>query len=809
MLQDVRFALRLLAREPWFSAAAVVVLALGIGINAMVFTLVNAVLFKNLPFPDAGRLYMLGWRAPSGGGIALSYPELQDLRGQARTFAGIAAFTGQNVNISGDRGLPDQVRVARLTANAFSVLRQQPLLGRDFRPDDEATGAEAVVILGYDLWQTRYAGDRDVLGRILRLDGEPATIVGVMPPDMQFPANADLWTPIRPTPNQAQGRTARFLGVFGRLAQDAGRTEATTELNGIAGRLAAEYPDAHTELTAIVVETFNDRFNGGEVRVVFLAMMGAVGFVLLIACANVANLQLSRSVRRTREIAVRIAMGATRWHIVRQLLVESVLLALLGGLIGLGLTAAGVRIFDAAVADVGKPYWIDFGIDYVVFGYMAAVCVLTGVLFGLAPALQVSRTNVSDTMKEGGRGTTGGRRARWFTATMVVGELAMTIVLLAGAGLMIRSFLQLYTLDIGVRTEHVMTMRVQLAGEKYNSEEARRMFFERLEPKLASIPGVEAVAFTTSVPPLGAQNMAVEIDGRPARAPDEVAPQAAFVRISPRFFEVLGVSVGRGRAFDETDGRPGAETVIVNGRFAAQYFAGEDAIGQRIRLSPTEPVPGRAPEPWRTIAGISPTIRHSSRQELEPRAVVYAPFREGLSGGALLVRSRLDSGAIMNAVRREVQAVDQDQPIFQAQTLDELLSRQRWPYRVFGSLFVLFAFIGLVLSAVGLYAVMAYSVTQRTGEIGMRMALGAAGRQISWLFLKRGLLQLGCGLVLGLGAALLLSRAIETLLVQVTPHDPLTFAVIGAVLTLVGLAACLLPARRATHVDPLVALRAE
>jgi len=810
MLQDVRFALRVIARERWFSAAAVVVLSLGIGINAMVFTLVNAVLLKGLPFPDSGRLYMLGWQTPDGGGSSVSYPELQDWRSQSRTFEGFAAFSNQSFNISGDQGLPEQVRGAHLSANAFGVLRQHPLLGRDFRPEDEARGAEPVVILGHTIWQSRYSGDRNVLGRTVRLNGEPATIIGVMPPDMQFPSSAELWTPIRPTPDQEQRRVARFMGVFGRLAPGVSRTEAATEMTGIAGRLAAEYPDAHKELKAVVVETFNERFNGGEIRVVFLAMMGAVGFVLLIACANVANLQLSRSVRRTREIAVRIAMGASRWRIVRQLLVESILLASLGGLIGLGLTAVGVRLFDAAVSDVGKPYWIIFSIDYTVSGYIAAVCVLTGILFGLAPALQVSKTNVSDTMKEGGRGTTGGRRTRWFSGTMVVAELAMTIVLLVGAGLMMRSFFKLYDLDLGIRTDSVMVMQLQLSGERYTSAEARRMFFERLEPKLGAIPGVEAAAVTTSVPPFGAGRRGIEIAGRPGRNPEEQGPEAAVVSISPHFFGVLDVSITRGRGFHEADGTPGAETAIVNERLAAQYFPGENPIGQRFRFVSRQPAPDAEPEPWRTIVGISPSLRHNSPQDGEPQAAVYIPFRQQPDrGGSLLVRSSLDPGTIMSAVRREVQAIDQDQPVFRAQTLDQMLARSRWPYRVFGSLFVLFAIIGLVLSAVGLYAVMAYSVTQRVGEIGVRMALGAEGRQISWLFLKRGLLQLGLGLALGIGSALLLSRVLRTLLVQVTPSDPLTFVAISGVLTLVGLGACLLPARRATLVDPLIALRAE
>jgi predicted permease len=815
MLHDIRFALRLMGRDKGVALVTVAVLALGIGINAMVFTLVNAVLLKGLPFPESHNLYMLGWRRPDGPGSSVSWPELQEWRTQSRSFAGLAGFSNQSFNISDDRGLPEQARGARLTVNAFGVLRQQPLHGRDFTAQDEQRGAEAVVILGYDLWRNRYSSDPGVLGRTLRLNGEPATIVGVMPPDMQFPSSAQLWAPVRPTPNQEQQRTARFLAVFGRLGPGASRASADTELNGIAGRLSAEYPEAYKELRGAAIETFSERFNGGPIRVVFLSMLGAVGFVLLIACANVANLQLSQSARRAREICVRIAIGATRWRIVRQLLIESILLGLLGGVIGLALTAVGVRLFDAAVSNVGKPYWIIFTIDYVVFGYLAALCVLTGILFGLAPALHVSRTNINEVMKEGGRGTTGGRRARWFTGTMVVLEVAMTIILLVGAGLMIRSFLKLYSIDSGIRTENLMAMRLQLSADKYSKAETRRTFFEQLEPKLASIPGAEAAAVTTSVPPFGAPRRSFEIEGGPVRAAEEAPPEMTVVSVSPGFFGVVDASILRGRGFHETDGTPGAETAIINERMAAQFFQGQDPIGRRFRFVPRGPSPGGpspqpAPEPWRTIVGISPTLRHNPPQDAEPAAVVYVPYRQELDRGVmLLVRSRLDSGVIMNAVRREVQAVDPDQPVFTVQTLDQMLAQSMWPYRVFGSLFALFAFIGLVLSAVGLYAVMAYSVTQRTPEIGVRMALGAEGRQVSWLFLKRGLLQLGIGVALGLAGAFGVSRVLRTLLVQITPTDPLTFVAISGLLVIVGVLACLVPARRATLVDPLVALRVE
>jgi len=554
---------------------------------------------------------------------------------------------------------------------------------------------------------------------------------------------------------------------------------------------------------------------------VFLAMMGAVGFVLLIACANVANLQISRSAHRAREVAVRIALGATRWRVVRQLLVESVILGCMGGIIGLLFAMVGVRLFDNAVAGSGKPYWIIFSMDFTVFAFLAGICVLTGVLFGLAPALQVSRTNVNEILKEGGRSNSAGTRVRWMTGTMVVLEIALTLVLLVGAGLMVRSFLKLYTLDMGFNGDHLMAMRLELPSTKYPDAPARRAFYDRLGLRLASLPGAESLSFTTSVPPSGVWRRGVEVDGRPARRPEERAPLAGFVTMSPGFFDTLGVKIRRGRGFTANDGTPGNETAIINETMAAQLFAGEDPIGRRIRIAqsqagpaapPPPPVPAGQPDQyaWRTIVGISPDVMHSPPQDTGNLGVMYVPLRQDAPGGTqLLVRSRIEPAAVMRAVQAEVQAVDPDQPVFSVQTLDQMLSQRMWPYRVFGSLFAIFAFIALTMSAVGLYAVMAYSVTQRTAEIGVRMALGAESRQVSWLILKRGLMQTAIGLGIGLVGAFFLSKVMRSLLVAITPSDPVTFASITVILIVVATAACLLPARRATRVDPLIALRAE
>jgi putative ABC transport system permease protein len=808
MLQDLRFTFRLIAKDRWFAAAAVIALALGIGVNAVGFTLVNAAFLRGLPFDQANRLYVLTWQSGSGR-QSVSHAELQDWRDGSRTFAGLAAFSNGSMNISDARALPEQARGTRITANAFGLLRQPTLLGRDFSPGDDRKGAEPVVIISYTFWKNRYGADPNVLGMAMRVNGQPATIIGVMPAGMRFPDNTEIWIPVIPTEAQER-RDARFLAVFGRLADGVSRREALTEMNGIAARLAAAHPDTNKDLPGVRVETFTERFVGGAARTMFLVVMGAVGFVLLIACANVANLLLSRSANRVREVALRTALGATRWRVVRQLLVESVVLAFIGGSFGLLLAYAGVRVFDASLTDPGKPFWIDFRVDYVVFGYVAAICVLTAILFGLAPALHVSRTNTNEVLKEGGRGSSGNRRARWFSGTMIVTELALTVVLLAGASLMIRSFMNLQTLEVGFPTGQLMTMRMQLPEKKYPTPEARTAFYDRLEPALAALSGVDAVAITTTVPPFQAGERPFEIDGRPARQPDTPAPTVATVTISPRFFEVIGVGMRRGRALRDIDGAAGSETVVINERMASQFFPGEDPIGRRLRLFPRDKAPNQPTPVWRTIVGISPSIRHTETRQVELNAVVYVPHRqEPPAGASLIVRSPLPPASLVDSLRRTVQAIDADQPVFTVQTLDQMMDGDRWPFRVFGVMFGIFAVIALVLSAVGLYAVMAYSVTQRTSEIGLRMALGAQAGQVRWMILKLGLAQLVLGLTLGLAGALALSTVMERMLVGITSSDPVTFAVITIMLTIVSIAACLLPARRATLVDPLVALRAE
>jgi putative ABC transport system permease protein len=809
MVQDLRFAVRMLVKDRWFSLVAVLALGLGIGVNTTVFTFVNAVLLRGLPYDDPDRILIVATRNTTRGGPSpASLQELEDWRAQSKSFTGLAAFRPWAMNVVDSGHPPERTQGAQVSANTFALLGQRMHLGRDFLPDEDKKGAEPVVIIGFGLWQSRYGGDPSVIGRSIKVNSVSATIIGVMPEGVRFPSNADMWQPIVPGDTATQ-RNIRNMTVFGRLAPGVSQQQAQAESSGIAQQLAQQFPDTNKNID-VQLMTFNERFNGGPIRIVFLALLGAVGFVLLIACANVANLQLARSAQRAREVAVRVALGASRARIIRQLLVESTLLACLGGLLGIALAAIGVRLFDAAVADSGKPYWIQFTFDPIVFAHLAGICLATGMLFGLAPALQVSKTNVNEILKEGGRGNAGTRRTRWFTSTMVVVELALTIVLLVGAGLMIRSFLKLYSFDLGADTSRMLTMRM---GVQYPEPEKRRQFYETLLGRLQSIPGVEGAAIASAIPFGGSEGRRLEIDGRPVSG-DVQLPRVAFITISPRYFDVMATPIRRGRAFNDKDGAAGSEVAVVNDRFAAQHFPNEDAVGRRVRLHTGDGAPGTSAAPgastpkWLTIVGVSANVRQGDPQALEPDAVVYVPHRQDAPGFMnILTRSHLDPASLIPQVRQTVQALDAELPVFGVQTLDEFLAQARWPYRVFGSMFAIFACIALVLSAVGIYAVTAYSVTQRTQEIGVRMALGAQGGQVSWLILRQGLVQLAIGLVLGLAGALPLSSVLQSLVVQIPTKDPVTFGAIVVILAGVTLAACLIPTRRATRVDPLIALR--
>ena len=804
MLHDFRFGLRVLLKNRAFTAVVVATLALGIGVNTTIFTIVNAVVFKGMPFDNPEELSFI---SSNRGGI--SYPDLIDFREQGRLFKGLGAFTGYGADISDGDAAAERVTGARITANTWSLLGTQPLLGRDFSPEDEKRGAEPVVLLSYGLWTTRYGSDAGILGKTIRINLVEHTVIGVMRPGEAFPNANRLWVPLVPDAF-TENRNARGLVVFGRLGDGVSFERAGVELSAIAAQLARQYPDSNKDIEARVAP-YTDRQTTGAIRVVLYSLLGAVCFVLLIACANVANLLLARAVRRTRETSIRTAIGASRWRIVRQLLVESVMMSILGGVLGLGIGLLGVWWFDVATLPSGRPYWIEFTMDFRVFAYFAAISIFTGILFGLAPALQVSKSNVSENLKEGGRSGSGKRAGR-MTDALLVGQIALTIVLLVGAGLMIRSFLITQQFDIGVNTENLVTVQLTLPNARYPQPADRVAFQERLTERLDAVPGVDSLTITSNPPAGGAQTLTLKIEGRDMVDANNRLPNVHRLVVVPDYFESLDLPIRRGRGFGEADGAPGAEAAIVNERFVTRYFPDTDPLGIRLRLGQDV---NRGTEdtaaPWLTIVGVSPPVfQQSPQQDLSVQPTVYVPFRqEPPVGFTILARTRVAGDAVVNAIRNELRQLDADLPLFNIRTMDEILSQRNWPYRIFGTLFATFAVIALLISAVGIYAVTAHGVGQRTQEIGVRMALGAARRDILWLILKQGTLRIVIGLVLGVLAAFGASRVFVSILVNTTPSDPATVVSICLLLTSVTLLACFVPARRATRLHPTQALRVE
>jgi putative ABC transport system permease protein len=811
MWQDLRFAVRLLVKERWFTTVAAVALALGIGANTAVFTFVNAVLIRGLPFDQPDRIVALGSTDARGRQLGASRLDLLDWQ-TARGLSGLAMFLGAPMNISEDTLAAEQFSGTYGSANMFQLIGQRPALGRDFLPEDDQPAGEPVVIISHGVWTNRYGGDPNILGRVIRVNSLPCIVVGVMPPDMRFPFNNDIWIPLSKLPPTARDTTrgVRNLTAFGRLASGVTLQQARAELESIGAQLAREHPATNKDIRPTVVP-YNERATGPQIRLVFLSLMGAVAFVLLIACANVANLLLARAAQRSREIAVRVSLGASRWRIIRQLLIESILLSLVGGLLGLGLAIIGIRMFDAAVsADVGKPYWMTFTMDPIVFVFLLSICVATGVIFGLAPALHVSRTDVNEVLKEaGGRSGTGGRRARRWTSALITVEIVLTIVLLAGAGFMMRSFLVLYRADLGFDPDPILTTRLFLPLTKYPTAEPRAAIAQQIEDRLSAGTAWQAVGLTTNTPAFGGFLRQLSVEGKPDVEADK-RPEVTMVAVSDRYFDALAIPVVRGRHFNRDDGSPGHESVIVNQRFVAMHFATEDPLGRRITLVDPVVSPVQSTPKTVTIVGVVPAIRQRNSQEPTADPVAYLPFRaDPQRNVVLVVRAPGDPGRVTSLIREEMRAIEPDVPLVGIQTMNQLLAQQRWVFRVFGSMFAIFAGVALLLSAVGLYAVTAYSVTQRTAEIGVRKALGAQAVDVVWLVLRRGLLQLAVGLPLGIAGAVGVGRLLQSLLVQTSASDPLTIGGITLIMIGVSVVACLWPALRATRLDPVTALRYE
>jgi predicted permease len=799
-VHDLRLALRLLRAAPWFATAVVVLLAFGIGLNTTVFTLVNAVLFKPLPFADGDRIVAVGSRLTADNqNIDASRPDFLDYRAAAASFEALEAADTGEITFS-EAGRPaERYRFARTTAGFFDIVRTAPVLGRAFTPDDERPGAPLAAIVGYSVWQTRYAGSPDVLGRAVRVNEQPATIVGVMPEGFRFPYREDIWIPLRPGP--ADTRRTRNLQVVGLLKPGTTITEARTELALIARRLEAAHPDTNAGIGASVT-TFAERSNG-EVQGLFLLMLVAVGLVLLVACANVANLMLGRGLARQREMSVRLALGASRARLVRQLLVESLLFSAGGAVAGLGIAAAGLRAFDLATANAGKPSWVLFTFDGIVFAYVGALAVVSAVAFGLVPALRSSRVDLARMLKDGGRGGTnrGGR----LSGALVVAQFTCSLVLVAGAMLMARSLVASQLINAAMPRQEIMTGRVVLPAARYPDREARIRFYEDGVRRLALVPGVTAAGVLSQVPGLGAEGRGIEVEDPPDGSTPGRGPSRLIVA-SPGYFQMFGLPILQGRAFDDRDGAPGRGVAVVTAEFARRAWPDMQPLGRRFRL-----IAGSATDrSWLTVIGVTGDFVQQPRSS-RPDAVAFVPYRQDHATTSLVlaVRTRGDAAPFARPLRSVVSEIDPDLALYDVETFERALYDSRMFYRVFAGVFSIFGGAALLMAAVGLYAVMAQATARRTREIGIRMALGATPVRILTTVMRRGLVHVGIGLVLGVCLAVAGTRAMAFMLFGVTPYDPLAMGASALILVASGLVACWLPAWRATRLEAIEALGCE
>jgi putative ABC transport system permease protein len=814
--QDVRFGFRMLLKDRRFTLAAVIALALGIAVNNSVFIIFNAALLRDLPFDEPHRLVDVQM-VDRGGQEGVDYELFEQLL-QARSFEGISADLSGSMNLSEPGRPAERMRGTYISASAFRLLRTEPVLGRHFVPADDQPDAPGVAIIGYEMWQQRYGSDPSVVGRAVRINEIPTTLIGVMPPRFGFPLTASVWMPLSHAPDlTTTARRRRNLNVFGRLAEAADLAQANVELQSIAKFApASQQPDADQR---IVVTPLKEANLGGA-RTFFAVLLGAVAFVLLIACANVASLLLARSANRAREIAIRVSLGASRWRITRQVLIECSLIALCAGTLGFLLSRYGAMQMASAfqTREIGAPdqavtpYWVDLSMNGIAWMFLGALCVIGSLGIGLIPGWHLAKTNVNAVLKDGGR-ISGAVRARRWTSALLVGQLALTLVLLTGAGLLIRSYFALYLKDLVIDTTNVVTMRVELPAHKTMAQ--RKQFVAELGLRLAANPLFASTTVASDIPlqPLSFAGRMLAIEGRTPTSGEKPSPMS-FVDIGPRYFETLGLPIVQGRALTESDGQPGREGVIVNQRFAAKFFPDGDAIGHRIQLSGATLPPDRAP--WLTIVGIVPTLPNFFPDRMED-PVVYVPMdaeQAPLRVASIIVRSAgrgtsAVKASAANTLREEVAALDPDLPVFAIQTLDEAVALSRYPNQVIGSWFLTLALISLVLATVGLYALTAHGVTQRVQEIGVRMALGAKSRQVVWLFVRRTAIQLALGLTVGLAVALAVGRLLQTFLRETNPRDPLTLTIVILLLIVVALTASLVPSRRAAKVDPAVALRAD
>ncbi|MFP5265233.1 MAG: ABC transporter permease [Blastocatellia bacterium] len=807
-MQDIRYALRMLLKNPGFTAATLLALILGIGANSAIFSVVNAVLLRPLPYANADQVVSVWATNPQKGAseYTISPDDFRDYKEQSQVFQDMAAFLNTSGNLTGIDE-PEQIPAAATSTNLFSLLGVNAMLGRTLIPADEKPGTH-VVVMNYGLWKRHFGSDPNLINKSVTLNGEGYTVVGIMPADFEFPPRGssfavrqpELWAPL---PVDVIRTRASFLNVVGRLNPGVPIETAKSEMSAIAGRIEQQHPDTNTGWGVSVLPLHEQVV--GRVKIALLVLMAAVGFVLLIACANIANLLLARSVGRQKEIAIRTALGASRGRIIRQLLTESVLLSLVGGGLGLLLAHWGIKAL-AAVASENVPRLSEASIDVRVFTYTLGVSIVAGVLFGLAPALHSSRVNLSSSLKEGSRGVAGGFRRHRLRSLLVVSEVALTLVLLVGAGLLIRSFIRLLDVNPGFNAENILTMQLSLPPTKYGDPMQQAAFFQRLLPQIENLPGVRSAGLTQALPmDKDTWEFSFTIDGRPLPLPSE-RPTAIYYAVSPSYFSAMGVPLLQGRDFGERDvaGAPGV--IVVNEALARRFFPGEEVIGKHLTIN--FPPGFGEPTPQEIIAVVG-NVKHA-RLDAEAMPQIYQPYpQHPFSMMSLVVRVNSDPTSLVPAIRSEIRSIDNNQPISNIRTMEQVLLTTVSQRRFSMTLLAVFAALALLLASVGIYGVMAYSVTQRTHEIGLRMALGAQQSDVFKLVVGQAVIITLIGVGIGLIGAFFLTRLMSSLLFAVSTADPVIFIAISLLLCTVAFLASYFPARKAMRVDPMIALRYE
>jgi putative ABC transport system permease protein len=810
LLQDLHYGARMLLKAPGYTLIAVITLALGIGANTAVFSLVNGILLRHLPFRQPEQLVWVDSRRAATGKYSFTLPDFIDYRDQNQSLSGIAALTSWSANLT-DQGEPEQLQGVRISANAFELLGVEAVAGRALLPGDDTPGQQHVVVLSYGLWLRRFGADPQLVGKKLTLNGASHTVVGVLPPQFFIPnREAELVVPLAPDADPLRGvRTStNFLRALARLKPGVTREQAEAELTAVAQRIRRQYPVANAQKLGVTLSPLYEEVVGAF-RLALWVLLGAVGMVLLITCVNLANLALARGSGRRREMAVRAALGATRWRLVQQLATESLLLALLGGGLGLLLAIYGIDLL-LALSPATLPRAAEVGVDFRALGFTLALSLLAGALFGLAPAWQATRVSLNEELKEGGRGAGGGTRQNRARSLLVISEIALSLVLLIGAGLLIKSFLRLQAVNPGFEAENALAIRLSLPKAQYSNRAAVSAFYEKLRPRLESLPGVEAVGFVSALP-LSGTSFSIPFTIEGSEIPPDGAHRADYRVVSAGYLRALKIPLIAGREFNERDTAETLPVALISQNLARRHWPNGNPLGARLRINDNN----QGPRPVEVV-GVVGDVKHLSLDG-EPAPHIYLPIHQAHEDGVAwltnnqywLLRTAVDPLTLSAAARREIQAVDRNAPASNIRTMDQYLAASVAPRRFNLRLLTVFAGAALILAATGLYGVISYGVAQRKRELGVRMALGARAGDVLKLVIGQGMALAVIGVALGLAAALALTRLMESMLFSVSATDPLTFIMIALLLTLVALLACYIPARRATKVDPLLALRRE